>query len=176
MSGVRVRPFWVGIVVAMLLTALVPGDAALAAAGGPRDPLGATAGAATTRSWIVTLKPGRNPATRARTLSRSAGGRSGRTFTHALNGFVFRGTVKAAAALRRDPAVRSVVLNRTVHIVADGIPTGVARIRANHPTDESAASLGFTGAGVKVAILDTGIDLTHPDLVPNLDTQLGSTA
>ena len=109
MSGVRVRRFWIGIVVAMLLATLVPGPMALAAAGGTSSTLGATARAATTRSWIVTLKPGRNPATRARTLSRSAGGRSGRTFSHALNGFVFRGTVGAAAALRRDPAVRSVV-------------------------------------------------------------------
>lgn len=29
---------------------------------------------------------------------------------------------------------------------------------------------GFTGAGTRVAVLDTGVDPTHPDLVPNLTT------
>jgi subtilisin len=38
------------------------------------------------------------------------------------------------------------------------IPTGVSRIGA------SSAWAGGTGAGVKVAVIDTGIDLCHPDL------------
>ena len=54
-----------------------------------------------------------------------------------------------------------------------GSRPGVARIRAAHPTQPSAHEDGFTGKGVRVAILDTGIDLTHPDLVPNLDIALG---
>ncbi|MDD5220242.1 MAG: S8 family serine peptidase, partial [Candidatus Bipolaricaulis sp.] len=31
---------------------------------------------------------------------------------------------------------------------------------------------GFTGEGVRVAVLDTGIDVAHPDLVPNLNLEL----
>jgi len=33
---------------------------------------------------------------------------------------------------------------------------------------------GYTGAGVRVAILDTGIDSTHPDLAPNLNSALST--
>src|SRR4029453_7760997 len=40
--------------------------------------------------------------------------------------------------------------------------TGVRRIGA-----DVAAAQGFTGADVKVAVIDTGIDCQHPDLQPN---------
>ena len=171
MSGTSSSRVRVAIVVALMaLTGLFPGAVAGAS---PANPAFRDVGTSSTGSWIVTLKAGRDPVRRASTLARSAGGRATKVYSHALHGFAFTGSAREAAALRRDPAVRTVVANRTVHLLDDGIPTGIGRIRADHPSQPNAHSAGFTGAGVRVAILDTGIDLTHPDLVPNLDIALG---
>ena len=130
-------------------------------------------GAAVPDGWIVTLKPDAEPAKAAPGLARAAGGSVTHVYRHALHGFAFKGSAKAAAALLHNPNVRTVVPDHTIHATADTIPTGVSRIQASHSTPPSAFSAGFTGAGIRVAILDTGIDLTHPDLVANIDAGLG---
>jgi subtilisin family serine protease len=174
MSGVRVGPirFGVAIAFAMLLAMPYPAAASATNAAAGLPAAGANDAAAAT-SWIVALKPGADAGRSAAGLARAAGGQAGLIFRHALHGFVFTGSANAAAALRRNPTVRSVVANGKLKALEDTITTGISRIRANHPTEPSAYAAGFTGNGVRVAILDTGIDLTHPDLVPNLDIGLG---
>jgi len=125
------------------------------------------------RSWIVTFRAGVDPATQGRDIARAAGGTVGAIFRYALNGFVFKGSAAAAAALARVDVVRTVVADRPVHAVAETLPPGIRRIDASHPTQPDAHDSGFTGAGSRIAILDTGVDLDHPDLVANLDTSLG---
>lgn len=96
--------------------------------------------------------------------------------------FVYKSAVKGFAAsippgklkaLESDPDVVSIVPDRVVKaigtvsartkppknpVVAQVIPAGIARIGA------SPAQSAFTGAGVGVAVVDTGIDLANADL------------
>jgi subtilisin len=153
-------------VVALLLVALAwtSGTSSVSAA----DP-----SAATERAWIVTLQPAAAPSLSAGELARSVGGTAGRLFKHALNGFVFHGSAGAAAALARNSNVRTVVADRPIYAAAETTPPGIRRIDARHPSAPDAHDSGFTGSGTRIAIIDTGIDLSHPDLLANLDTALG---
>lgn len=65
----------------------------------------------------------------------------------------------AAEALKKNPNVSYVEEDRIAYKTAQSTPWGITHIKANqvHAT-------GNTGSGVKVAILDTGIDGNHQDL------------
>ncbi|RJQ07896.1 MAG: peptidase S8/S53 subtilisin kexin sedolisin, partial [Bacillota bacterium] len=65
----------------------------------------------------------------------------------------------AAAALAANPRVAYVDEDGIMHAIGDTLPWGVDRIDA-----DVVQAGGNSGSGVKVGILDTGIDLDHPDL------------
>jgi subtilisin len=69
---------------------------------------------------------------------------------------------KAIDALSKNPNIDFIEPDGQAQILADEIPWGITRINA-----VDAQSSGFAGSGVKVAVLDTGIDYTHPDLKEN---------
>ena len=174
MGGTRVGRFKIGVSIAFtMLMAMSFPAAAAAPAASARPGVVVVGGGSSTDSWIVTLKAGSDARTTAAPLAKAAGGGSGLIFRNALHGFVFHGSAKAVAALAKNPNVRTIVADQKVKIADEPIPTGISRIRANHLTEPSAYGSGFTGKGVKVAILDTGVDLTHPDLVANLNIGLG---
>jgi subtilisin len=115
-------------------------------------------------SWIVTLKEGADPQASSVALTKQHGGAVEHVFGHALRGFSFRGPAAAAQAIARSPSVASVVADRELRAVAETLPWGIKRIDAHHQTAPDAHEAGFNGAGVSIAILDTGVDLDHQDL------------
>jgi subtilisin family serine protease len=84
-------------------------------------------------------------------------------YTHALRGYAAWMTATAANSLAGDPQVASVQLDRPVSIDAQTLPTGIDRIDAE--LSPTAAIDGVdTRVNVDVAVIDTGVDLDHPDL------------
>ncbi len=130
--------------------------------------------AAATGSWIVQLVPGANSAAEGYGMARTTGGRLGQVYRYALRGFQFTGSSVAAAALRRHPRVASVTPDYALQLV-ESLPHGVERIWAydNDTPANSAYHQGYRGNGARIAILDTGIDLDHPDLAASIDQGLG---
>ena len=81
-----------------------------------------------------------------------------------IGGAVVEATDAEVRALLRDNRVARVEDDGVAYIVAETLPWGVDRIEA----EQVWPAYGNTGQGVKVAILDTGIDLKHPDLQGNI--------
>lgn len=122
--------------------------------------------------WIVTLAPGVDPVAQARVLATAVGGVVRHVYSNVLGGFSMTATPLGADLLRANPAVSSVVADGPVHLAqtsAQLVPTGVER-----STGRKAVTGGHTGAGVTVAVVDSGIDLVHPDLAPNIHPTLGA--
>jgi len=66
---------------------------------------------------------------------------------------------QAIDALQKNPKVVYVEYDFEVYVTAQTVPWGVAKIGS-----PDVWAVGNKGTNVKVAILDTGIDITHPDL------------
>ena len=80
-----------------------------------------------------------------------------------LSGFALWAQRPAIAGLARHPEVEFLYLDLAAHAI---LAQGVSLIGGN-----IVHALGFTGLGVKVAVLDTGIDTDHADLVDDLVAQ-----
>jgi subtilisin family serine protease len=119
--------------------------------------------AAPTSGYIEVFKgsigsPGAVAAEQAQTRELAVG----HVYRHALKGYSATMSAADAQTLRADPRVANVTPDRPVHLDQQTLPTGIDRIDG-----ELSSTVSGNGAGsvnVDVAVIDTGIDLTHPDL------------
>jgi len=79
-------------------------------------------------------------------------------------GLVGVATSQGLENLRRHPDVQAVALDMQIHA---SLTESAAVIRANRVWND----LGITGAGINVAVLDSGVDLNHPDLADHIVAQ-----
>ena len=141
-------------------TALVV--AALRAAVGT---VGSQAAPPSASTYVVVLRPGSDDVGGVATaLARAHGGVVGFVYTHALRGFSVRVPAAGAAAIAHSPGVAYVEADQVYSVAAQSMPTGIQRIFA--PDN---AAVGIDGSDdrrvdVDVAVIDSGIQLDHPDL------------
>jgi subtilisin len=124
----------------------------------------AGSGSATTAipgQYIVVLKDDAN--VQAEALSASwLGADVLKQYDHALNGFAVGASPATLAVIGADPAVRFIAPNLKASLASQTLPTGVDRIDGD--LSSAASGDGSGSVPINVAVVDTGIDLTHPDL------------
>ncbi|MFJ3620242.1 S8 family peptidase [Streptomyces iakyrus] len=150
--------------VASLVSAL-PAGAAPAAAEGRIQYEGAANAVA--GSYVVTLKSEKAASAEGRALARKYGADIERTYTKALNGYEVEASESEAKRLAADPAVASVVQNRTFSITGTqpSPPSwGLDRIdQKSLPLNSSYTYPDSAGEGVTAYVIDTGVRITHGD-------------
>ena len=118
--------------------------------------------------YIVVLKDDADAEGVAAELAKSHGLGHIYTYMYALRGFAATIPAERLGAVKNDPRVAFVSEDRTVSTAAkpgsvqppQSLPTGIDRVNAENKENK--------GAGVHVAVVDTGIDLKHPDLKDNI--------
>ncbi len=134
------------------------------AAGGPALAVGPEPQQSEARSgYIVVFRDDVDGQRETDLLERFEGFRSDFRYGTVLKGFAAKLTARQAARLQRHPAVAIVSVDGIVHAIGavtpgETVPTGIRRAEASDGASVAGAST------VNVAVIDTGVDLTHPDL------------
>ena len=122
-------------------------------------------------SYIVTLQADEAVAAVAADHGRRLGADVRHVYRHAVRGYAARMSAAQAELVAADPRVAAVEPDRVYTVQAKpssgaqstgSLPTGIDRVDAE--LSSTAAGDGQGAVNVDVAVLDTGIDTTHPDL------------
>ena len=128
------------------------------------------AGDGPTSGYIVVLRDGPASPDAAETAKKHAaafGVSPTHVYSHALHGYAAQMSPAVASAMASDPRVLFVAPDSPVFALnrptgTQILPTGIDRIDADRSSTRSGDGRG--SVDVNVAVLDTGIDLKHPDL------------
>ncbi|WP_447007159.1 S8 family peptidase [Saccharothrix isguenensis] len=112
-----------------------------------------------TSGYIVLLGNG----VEASSVSADHGTTANHVYSSAVRGYSARMTATAAARLARDPRVVLVQPDGVATTTAQTTPTGIDRVDAELSTTARIDGVDQRVA-VDVAVIDTGVDLDHPDL------------
>lgn len=157
------------VLVSILALVLVAGLGAVPA---PQRASAALNGQVVPGQYIVKLVDSVDSASSAKELGRLYGLTVHYTYSHALNGFAARIPDAQLARLQADPRVASIVADRYVSIEArptppppanQVLPTGINRVDAEQSPTADIDNVDER-VNVDVAVIDTGIDIDHPDL------------
>ncbi|MCS7316580.1 MAG: S8 family serine peptidase [Bryobacterales bacterium] len=96
-------------------------------------------------------------------LESRAGFQAEHVFSHAIRGFAARLTARQIQELESSPLVKYVEPDGTMTVVQQTIPWGIDRIEADLSSTRAGDGWGAV-TGVNVYVIDTGIDVSHPDL------------
>ena len=115
--------------------------------------------------YIVVLRDDvGDPRAAANALARTHGLGLGLVYSSALKGFSASIPERALDALARDPRIDYIEADQWVQAFAQTVPTGVKRIFADYNLNITIDGNDDWRVDVDVAVIDTGIDLDHPDL------------
>ena len=114
--------------------------------------------------YIVTLKDGADSNALSQRLAKQTGGKRGYVYSSAMNGFSIEMPKAALNGLKNHPKVALVEEDLAQQAIVQGIPEGITRIFASQNSAFDIDGVDDNRVDADVAILDTGIDVDHPDL------------
>jgi len=127
--------------------------------------------AAETDEYIVVLANDTAVAAQSHSMALGTAVQITHVFDEVLGGFAVQASPNAAAALANDPRIAAVVPSQTFSLT-EIANWGFFRIDALEAHD--VANGLHRGAGTRIIVIDSGVDLDHPDLESNLDLSSGT--
>lgn len=127
-----------------------------------------SADARTVGSYIVVFKDGTGPARAlAQRLAQDQGAGLTHVYENTIRGFAAQLSPQAAAALARNPNVAYVEADQTVTLARPGTGGGGGAGQTTPPGITRVNGVQ-SGAGLTACVIDSGVDLDHPDLTIDL--------